>query len=111
MRRHFVALPPDTFASTTTTNARTRPRSALRSRVILGGNRIMVPGSSTTISCGKSYTMAEWLAEGYDAGTTVSDVPPTTEIMAMARAVLRMPPAAAFDEAGGAAPGAAVTRA
>jgi hypothetical protein len=43
----------------------------------------MVPGGSTTVSCGKSYTMAEWLAEGYDAGTTVSGVPPTSEIMAI----------------------------
>jgi hypothetical protein len=88
--------------------------------MLLGNNHVMVPGSAPAVSCGKAYTFAEvrlwcssasarcfhshfmhtcarlvlfdvqWIALGYDAGTTVSEQPPTSEIIALAKAVLGM---------------------
>lgn len=64
--------------------------STLTNRIILGHNTILVPGQQTSVSCGKTYTMAEWLALGLDVGTTVGEVPPTSDIIALARATLGM---------------------
>ena len=47
-------------------------------------------GSSAPVNCGKTYAFADWIALGLDAGTTLSDVPPTADIISMARAVLSM---------------------
>jgi hypothetical protein len=38
------------------------------------------------------YSFADWIALGLDAGTTLGDVPPTPQIMQLARGVLGMPP-------------------
>lgn len=64
--------------------------STLPNRMLLGNNRVMVPGSMTSVTCGKTYSFSDWMALGYDAGTTISDVPTTADIIAMGRAVLQM---------------------
>lgn len=64
-------------------------------RILLGHNSILVPNSQTSVSCGRTYTMAEWLALGLDVGTTVGPQPPTADIIDMARRTLAMGPAAA----------------
>ena len=66
--------------------------ATLANRVILGNNRIMSPGGSAApVNCGKSYAFADWIKLGLDVGTTLSDIPPTPQIMDMARAVLSIP--------------------
>jgi hypothetical protein len=62
----------------------------LQNSMILGNNTVYVPGSSATVSCGKSYTIQEWIATGLDPGTTVMDLPSTAEIIQMAKTVLQM---------------------
>lgn len=81
---------------------------------------MLVPNSTTSVSCGKTYTFAQvrpspasslrlgpcgslptphslwsvvsaqWIALGYDAGSTVGPQPPTATIIELARAVLNM---------------------
>jgi len=67
------------------------PDATLANRVVLGANRVMVPGGvDAPVSCGKTYTFAEWVALGLDAGSTISDLPTTPQIIGMAQAVLGM---------------------
>jgi hypothetical protein len=66
------------------------PDETLKNSMILGNNTVMVPGSSATVSCGKSYTIQDWIATGLDPGTTVADLPSTPEIIQMARTVLQI---------------------
>lgn len=47
-------------------------------------------GSAAPVNCGKTYAFADWIKLGLDAGTTLADVPPTPQIIQMARAVLGM---------------------
>ena len=67
------------------------PDATLPNRMILGGNRVFVPGSATSVTCGKSFQFADWIATGLDPGTTVGEVPPTPTIIAMARSLLSIP--------------------
>lgn len=54
-----------------------------------GNNTIFAPDASVTVNvCGTSYNMADWLAVGADAGTTLSDMPSTPQIIAWASALL-----------------------
>ena len=64
--------------------------STLANRMILGNNTIYAPNSSVTVSCGKSYTFAEWAATGADPGTTVADLPSAATIIGWARETLGM---------------------
>jgi len=64
--------------------------AALANKVVLGNNSVFVPNASATVSCGKSYTYAEWAATGADAGTTIADVPAADVIIGWARATLGM---------------------
>ena len=64
---------------------------ALANKMVLGGNSLFVPNASATVSCGKSYSFAEWAATGMDAGTTIAEVPDAATIMGWARATLGMP--------------------
>lgn len=68
--------------------------ATLANRVILGNNKIMSPGgSSAPVNCGKSFAFSDWIALGLDVGTTLSDVPPTPQIIQMARDLLSIPSA------------------
>jgi hypothetical protein len=62
----------------------------LQNSMLLGNNTVYVPGSSATVSCGKPYTIQDWIATGLDPGTTVADLPSTAEIIQMAKTVLQM---------------------
>jgi hypothetical protein len=59
----------------------------------LGNNTVYAPGADVTVSCGKSYTGAEWLALGLDAGSSVRDSTnlTTATILGWARDLLGMP--------------------
>ena len=65
--------------------------STLANRMLLGNNSIFAPNATVGVSCGKSYTFAEWAATGADPGTTVADLPPATTIIAWARDMLSIP--------------------
>ena len=65
--------------------------STLANRMLLGNNSIFAPSATVGVSCGKSYTFAEWQATGADPGTTVSDLPPAATIIAWARDMLGIP--------------------
>ena len=69
------------------------PDGTLADRMLLGHNRVMVPGAQATVTCGKTYAFSDWVALGVDPGTTISEQPSTQEIIEMARAVLGMPSA------------------
>ena len=45
-------------------------------------------GTAASISCGKTYAFADWIALGLDVGTTLSDVPASADIITMARNLL-----------------------
>jgi hypothetical protein len=62
--------------------------ATLANRIILGNNTIYTPSASTSISCGKSYTFAEWAALGLDAGSSVQTLPTADEIISWAREIL-----------------------
>lgn len=65
--------------------------STLANRMLLGNNSIFAPNATVGVSCGKSYTFAEWAATGADPGTTVADLPPAATIIAWARDMLSIP--------------------
>ncbi|EGD73635.1 hypothetical protein PTSG_05343 [Salpingoeca rosetta] len=56
--------------------------------LILGDNKVYAPNGKVTIQCGKSYTLSEWQAAGYDAGTTVHTAATSKDIIAWAHALL-----------------------
>jgi len=63
--------------------------ATLANRVVLGGNKVMSPGgTAASVSCGKTYSFADWIALGLDVGTTLSDVPASADIITMARNLL-----------------------
>ncbi len=69
------------------------PDATLANRIIIGNNSVFTPNASASISCGKTYTFAEWAALGLDAGSTVSTLPPAATIIGWARATLGLPAA------------------
>lgn len=68
--------------------------ATLANRILLGKNEIYTPSASASISCGKSFTFAEWMALGLDAGSTIAALPTSDTIIGWARETLGMPPAA-----------------
>lgn len=62
--------------------------ATLANRIILGNNTIYTPSASASISCGKSYTFAEWAALGLDVGSSVQTLPTADEIIGWAREIL-----------------------
>ena len=68
--------------------------ATLANRMILGNNSIFSPGASVTVSCGKSYSFAEWQALGVDSGTSVAELPTADTIIGWARVMLGIPAAA-----------------
>ena len=59
------------------------PDATFASRMVVGNNTIYAPNASVTVSCGKTYTFAEWAALGLDPGTTVAEVPSVDAMMQM----------------------------
>ena len=70
------------------------PDATLANRILLGNNSIYSPTGAVTVSCGKSYSFAEWAALGLDVGSSVHTLPDAPTIIGWARATLGMPPAA-----------------
>ena len=64
--------------------------ATLPNRMLLGHNRVMVPGAAATVTCDQTYTFASWTALGLDPGSSISEQPTATEIIQMARSVLSM---------------------
>jgi hypothetical protein len=56
--------------------------------MLMGDNKVMIPGKTTEVICGKTYNMTAWLALGFDPRTTVSELPTSAEIISMARDLL-----------------------
>lgn len=52
------------------------------SKMRVGGNAVYLDGAAGgTVSCGKTYAFADWMALGLDAGTTLTTTLPTTQTM------------------------------
>ena len=63
----------------------------LANRMLLGNNTIYLPGGlGGSVSCGKTYSFAEWIALGLDKGTTIADIPSSAVIVGWARTMLGM---------------------
>ena len=62
----------------------------IQNRIILGNNTIYTPSAAPTISCGKSFTFAEWATLGLDKGTTVATLPTADAIIGWAKDTLGM---------------------
>ena len=57
--------------------------------MIVGNNTVYLPNAAgATVTCGKTYTMADWLALGVDVGTSVADTPADGVIVGWARELL-----------------------
>lgn len=66
-------------------------KAVFENGLVSGNNTLYVPSGRASVKCGTAeISMAEFLAAGYDVGTTVSaDVPSPTQIIAMATSLLR----------------------
>lgn len=62
--------------------------ATLANRMILGNNTVYTPSAAASISCGKTYTFAEWAATGLDPGSSVQPLPTAEEIIGWARALI-----------------------
>lgn len=65
------------------------PDATLANRMIVGNNTVYLPNAAgATVTCGKTYTMTDWLALGVDVGTNVADTPADGVIVGWARELL-----------------------
>ena len=62
-----------------------------RYAMITNNNRVYAPNASVVVNCGKSMSFAEWQATGLDPGSTVSDMPSASTIIAWAAQLLNIP--------------------
>lgn len=59
--------------------------------VIMGGNKVYTPGAAPQVTCGKTtLSMTDWLALGYDKGSTVHEQISGEQICALAADLLGM---------------------
>jgi hypothetical protein len=67
------------------------PSSAPTVTVTTNHNAVYAPNADVSVSiCGKTYSMAEWLAFNLDVGTTVGETPSTAQIIAWAAQLLNI---------------------
>ena len=67
--------------------------AALARKQVLGNNTVYVPGGEAMVKCGHNLVnTSDFLARGYDAGTTVVGTLPSNEtIIGWAKELLEMP--------------------
>ena len=64
--------------------------ATIHNRFIMGNNTIYTPNAAPTISCGKTYSFAEWEKLGLDKGSSAATLPTAAQIVAWARETLNM---------------------